>query len=119
MTDKKYPIGGYAPGSYRCQCRDCGGMFVGDKNAVQCEPCAIKRENEKTPMQQLLDYIGNKELKPLADVIRKEFIPKEQEFAGKVFDAGVDFQIELTGRDGYLTMNNPDKQQLLDKYYNK
>jgi len=40
MTDKKYPIGGYAPGSYQCKCTTCGGGFFGDKRAVQCEPCA-------------------------------------------------------------------------------
>lgn len=38
----KYPIGGYAPGSYLCNCTTCGERFTGDKRAVQCEPCAIK-----------------------------------------------------------------------------
>jgi hypothetical protein len=39
---KTYPIGGYAPGNYQCQCCKCGNKFVGDKRAVECEPCAIK-----------------------------------------------------------------------------
>jgi len=40
--EKKYPIGGYAPGNYHCKCCICGGQFAGDKRAVQCEPCAVK-----------------------------------------------------------------------------
>jgi hypothetical protein len=39
---KKYPIGGYAPGFYSCKCVTCKKEFMGDKRAVQCEPCAIK-----------------------------------------------------------------------------
>lgn len=42
MSDNKYPIGGYAPGNYTCKCTTCGERFMGDKRAVQCEPCAIK-----------------------------------------------------------------------------
>lgn len=42
MTEKKYPIGGYAPGSYQCKCCTCGNSFIGEKRAVQCEPCAVK-----------------------------------------------------------------------------
>lgn len=41
QQEKKYPIGGYAPGNYQCHCATCGGSFKGDKRAVQCEPCAI------------------------------------------------------------------------------
>lgn len=41
MTDKKYPVGGYAPGNYSCHCATCGNSFRGDKRAVQCEPCAV------------------------------------------------------------------------------
>lgn len=41
MSEKKYPIGGYAPGSYHCHCATCGGGFVGDKRSYQCEPCAL------------------------------------------------------------------------------
>lgn len=44
MTEKKYPIGGYAPGNYSCHCATCEQPFKGDKRAVQCEPCAIKSE---------------------------------------------------------------------------
>lgn len=39
--EKKYPIGGYAPGNYQCKCTICGGGFIGDKRAAQCEPCAL------------------------------------------------------------------------------
>lgn len=41
MSEKKYPIGGYAPGNYQCHCGTCGGGFIGDKRAYQCESCAI------------------------------------------------------------------------------
>ena len=41
MSNKKQPIGGYAPGNYQRHCVTCGGGFIGDKRAVQCEPCAI------------------------------------------------------------------------------
>jgi hypothetical protein len=42
MSDKQYPIGGYAPGNYSCKCCVCGAKFIGDKRAVECEPCAMK-----------------------------------------------------------------------------
>lgn len=42
MEEKKYPIGGYAPGNYQCKCGTCGETFHGDKRAVQCEPCALE-----------------------------------------------------------------------------
>ena len=41
MPDIIYPIVGYAPGNYNCQCTTCKAEFTGDKRAVQCEPCAI------------------------------------------------------------------------------
>jgi len=45
----KYPIGGYAPGNYMCNCSTCKTQFQGDKRAVQCEPCAVKMvEKQKT-----------------------------------------------------------------------
>lgn len=40
--EKIYPIGGYAPGNYTCICSTCGSQFIGDKRAVQCEPCAVE-----------------------------------------------------------------------------
>jgi hypothetical protein len=42
----KYPIGGYAPGNYMCSCSTCKKEFIGDKRAVQCEPCAISMTKE-------------------------------------------------------------------------
>lgn len=45
--EPKYPIGGYAPGYYGCTCVTCKTEFMGDKRAVQCEPCAIKMVNTK------------------------------------------------------------------------
>jgi hypothetical protein len=46
MEQKKYPIGGYAPGSYQCTCCECKTTFIGDKRAIQCEPCAIAAEEK-------------------------------------------------------------------------
>jgi hypothetical protein len=44
---KQYSIGGYAPGNYACNCVTCKQQFIGDKRAVQCEPCATKMVNTK------------------------------------------------------------------------
>jgi hypothetical protein len=53
---KKYPIGGYAPGFYSCKCVTCKKEFIGDKRAVQCEPCAIKTINaQEEPKQETLE----------------------------------------------------------------
>ena len=43
MNDLKYPIGGFAPGSYLCNCVTCNSQFQGDKRAVQCELCALRQ----------------------------------------------------------------------------
>lgn len=46
MSDKKYPIAGYAPGGYQRTCASCSTLFLGDKRAFQCEPCAV-RDHER------------------------------------------------------------------------
>jgi hypothetical protein len=51
MGTRQYPIGGYAPGHYRCKCVTCKETFTGDKRAVQCEPCAV--ETTKPDWEQL------------------------------------------------------------------
>lgn len=51
----KYPIGGYAPGNYMCNCSTCEKQFIGDKRAVQCEPCAI----EMTKKETFEEYLQN------------------------------------------------------------
>lgn len=51
----KYPIGGYAPGGYMCNCLSCGSQFTGDKRAFQCQPCAVadhERYEALTPEEQ-------------------------------------------------------------------
>jgi len=58
---KQYPIGGYAPGSYSCTCVTCKTGFMGDKRAVQCEPCAIQMTREE-PKQETLEEIRNQEI---------------------------------------------------------
>ena len=54
----KYPIGGYAPGNYMCNCTTCKTQFQGDKRAVQCEPCAVKMVKEQ--VQTLIE--NNREI---------------------------------------------------------
>lgn len=69
MEEKKYPIGGFAPGFYSNTCVDCDKEFTGDKLARQCEPCAIamiKYHNEfyKTPKSvEILNQLVAYELK--------------------------------------------------------
>lgn len=41
-SKNKYPIGGYEPGYHTNKCNLCSHYFAGDKNATQCEPCAIE-----------------------------------------------------------------------------
>lgn len=48
----QYPIGGFAPGSYCCNCVTCKEKFTGDKKAVQCEPCAIEMVNIKVKINE-------------------------------------------------------------------
>jgi hypothetical protein len=43
MIDRKWPIGGYAPGLYMCLCRKCQNRFQGEKRAYECPDCVIQR----------------------------------------------------------------------------
>jgi hypothetical protein len=52
LEPKQYPIGGFAPGSYWCNCVTCKEKFMGDKKAVQCEPCAIEMVNIKVKINE-------------------------------------------------------------------
>jgi hypothetical protein len=45
VPGKPWPLGGYAPGNYLCQCVTCGTVFVGDKRAVTCLECAASQAN--------------------------------------------------------------------------
>jgi hypothetical protein len=77
MTEQKYPIGGYAPGSYQCRCITCGGGFVGDKRAVQCEPCAIATREKfdvLTPAEQ--EKVLRRNAEGWSDMLKKRFNPQ-------------------------------------------
>lgn len=55
MEEKKYPIGGYAPGNYYRNCTTCNEKYQGDKRSFECEPCGTKSQAEwdaLTPEQQ-------------------------------------------------------------------
>jgi hypothetical protein len=43
----EYPIGGFAPGFYHCNCVTCKHNFIGDKRATQCETCAMEMVRTK------------------------------------------------------------------------
>ena len=47
VTKIKYPIGGFAPGSYIVKCIRCKKKFRGDKRAVECEACATNNLQDK------------------------------------------------------------------------
>jgi hypothetical protein len=64
--EKKYPIGGYAPGDYRHKaCKTCGKRFNGDKKAWNCEPCGEKNAAEEKQFiatygyEDLADYLNH------------------------------------------------------------
>lgn len=63
-----------------------------------------------TPVQQILQFIGNKELSPLADYIRKEILPLEEKMLGEAFEAGVSYHHFSDGPGPYA----PDKEQYLE-----
>jgi hypothetical protein len=72
--EKKYPIGGYAPGSYQCHCGTCGGGFIGDKRAYQCEPCAV---TDKAKFDALSPEEQQELMKRNAEVINDFFSMKK------------------------------------------
>ena len=47
MEERKYPIGGFAPGDYICRCVTCKKPYYGDKRATQCETCAVEMVGTK------------------------------------------------------------------------
>jgi hypothetical protein len=79
MENKKYPIGGFAPGNYTCKCVSCKENFTGDKRAVQCEDCAEK-ENEVNLKKELKDLKNkyNSWLKDLENVKLTKTINQEE-----------------------------------------
>lgn len=75
-VEKKYPIGGYAPGNYDCKCCTCGEQFSGDKRAVQCEPCAVSNEAK---------------FDALSPVEQEELVKRDVEMASGIFKGSVKF----------------------------
>jgi len=57
--EKKYPIGGYAPGNYHNRCGTCNRSFFGDKRAFQCEPCALeaKARFDALPLEEQMQLV--------------------------------------------------------------
>lgn len=74
--EKKYPIGGYAPGNYQCKCCRCGAEFIGDKRAVECEPCAlISKElfDALTPAEQ--EAVVKNNIETWNKMVKEKFNP--------------------------------------------
>jgi hypothetical protein len=69
---KQYPIGGYAPGNYHCNCTTCKTTFQGDKRAVQCESCAIKATQEQ-PKQETLEEAAEMDETVAWELAKKRF----------------------------------------------
>lgn len=46
MIERKWPLFGYAPGGYMCNCLRCGDQFTGDKRAWHCLPCAEQLDGD-------------------------------------------------------------------------
>ena len=57
QEERKYPIGGYAPGNYTNRCVTCKETFMGDKYARQCEPCAIKMVEQQKPLEEAAERL--------------------------------------------------------------
>lgn len=71
----QYPIGGFAPGSYWCNCVTCKDKFIGDKRAVQCEPCAIEMVNIKVKINEQggIESVKEDTVEAAAEYFLKEY----------------------------------------------
>jgi hypothetical protein len=86
VETEKYPIGGYAPGSYMCECVTCKKKFMGDKRAAQCEPCALE-------MVQMVKLFKKETVVEAAERYENSF--KESSGTESVdFQAGAKWQLE-------------------------
>ena len=85
MEDKKYPVGGFAPGNYTCKCVSCKENFMGDKRAVQCENCAEKEKNKqiKDKINALKSKLAEEKRQKLTKTINQERV-KELEAQIKI-----------------------------------
>ena len=75
------PIGGFAPGSYWCNCVTCKDKFIGDKRAVQCEPCAIEMVNIKVKINEQGGIESVKE--DTVEAAAEEYFLQEYSWNGK------------------------------------
>ena len=96
---KKYPIGGYAPGSYWCTCKDCEETFLGDKRSNQCETCGTKSNIEFNNKKEHDDKIRN---------IASEFVEEFNIFGYANLKDGSTIKIEklLVNFTNYLNEKN-------------
>ena len=71
--ESAWPLGGYAPGHYMCQCVNCGEPFDGDKRAVQCLECAVR--SAKAALRSATPMPG---VKPVAYLINDPMAGKPE-----------------------------------------
>lgn len=99
----KYPIGGYAPGNYMCNCTTCKADFFGDKLAVQCEPCAVKM------IHPVPDEAVQKHLLKIMDMTADGFIKTHiEKMYGGLQMASVQYFLESGSVSGSLYTNLKD-----------
>lgn len=98
MEEKKYPIGGFAPGNYTCKCCICKQEFQGDKRAVQCEPCAVKSVGGLPPLTEPI--LTDEDVKNCEATINHDRVianqvagmPWEEAIFQDGYSAGVEFE---------------------------
>ncbi len=98
---KQYPIGGYAPGYYGCTCITCKKEFMGDKRAVQCEPCATEMINTKIVVNESEGYEIEKTKQETLEEAAENFANSKEWLNGGAsnwvqfsFKKGADWQAE-------------------------
>ena len=96
----KYPIGGYAPGNYMCNCTTCKTQFQGDKRAVQCEPCAVKMVKEQ--VQTLIEN-------------NREIAEKEEQKQHLIDIMKADGELGLYEKCDFVDIVNENFWDLIDK----
>jgi hypothetical protein len=130
--EKKYPIGGYAPGNYECTCATCDKKFQGDKQAVQCEACAIydkERFDAMTQNEQKELLRRNSMIAHLMfvyagagdQIVANQLsgMPLEEAIFQAGYSAGVDFQKERTPTCAVWVKASEFKYEARKSYYAK
>jgi hypothetical protein len=75
-----WPVRGFAPGRYMCECRSCGGRFMGDKRAYECAQCVLEAEvlrlREQAAFRDEADTLMAHSRNAELDALRAEVVAK-------------------------------------------